>query len=113
MRKQLNSEKSKKLRLIRIVIVELIIMAVSVCVSIMPMPYRLIVPIIIGARSILLKAHQYAKSATMPGAGQCCVGTEQKSKTKKEQNGNAEGKTKDSEKDNKKAVRKDGKSKTK
>lgn len=103
MRKQLNAERSKKLRLIRIVIVELIIMAVSVCVSIMPMPYRLIVPIIIGARSILLKAHQYAKAPPAPEVGHCCGGTEPKSKIKKESKGNA----KESKKDNKKAVRKD------
>ncbi|MDE6441898.1 MAG: hypothetical protein K2L12_03980, partial [Clostridia bacterium] len=61
MKKLKDTEKFKKIRLIRIVTVELIIMTVSVCVSIMPQPYNIIVPIIIGARSILLKARLYAK----------------------------------------------------
>ena len=82
MRKQQKTEKSKKLRLIRIVTVELIIMAVSVCVSIMPMPYRLIVPIIIGARAILMKAHQYAKAPPAPEAVHSCATSEPKRKKK-------------------------------
>ena len=107
MRKQKNAEKSKKFRLIRIVTVELIVMAVSVCVSIMPMPYRLIVPIIIGARSILLKAHQYAKTPPAPEVVHYCGGTELKDKTKKESKrserkaGKAEEKTASKKADNK------------
>ena len=55
-----------KLRAVRIILTEIIFMAVSVCVSIMPMPYRLIVPIIIGTRSILLKARVYFKENPLP-----------------------------------------------
>lgn len=85
MRKDKAPEKTKKRRLIRVVIVELIIMVVSVCVSIMPMPYRLIVPIIIGARSILLKAHQSVKTPPAPEVVHCCGKSEEKPKSKKKQ----------------------------
>ncbi len=110
MRKQQRTEKSKKLRLIRIVTVELIIMAVSVCVSIMPMPYRLIVPIIIGARAILMKAHQYAKAPPAPEAVHSCATAEPKRKSKTEIKSIEQNKFKDEEAaGNKKTARKGGK----
>ena len=106
MRKQRNAEKSKKLRLVRIVIIELIVMVVSVCVSIMPMPYRLIVPIIIGARSILIKAHQYSK--TLPASGIAQNYDVQETKPNKRNKSNVQSKEKDGGKAIQKATRTKG-----
>lgn len=50
-----------KLHVVRVILTEIIIMTVSVLCCVMPMPWRLIVPIIIGARSILIKAHTRQK----------------------------------------------------
>jgi len=43
-------------KVIRAVIIETVIMTVEILCCLMPMPWRLIVPIIIGARSIIMQA---------------------------------------------------------
>lgn len=44
------------------VIVEIAIMALEILCCLLPMPWRLIVPIAIGARAIITKAIRYVKS---------------------------------------------------
>lgn len=56
----------RKLRIIRIVITEILVMALGVVCCIMPMPWRLVVPILIGTRSILIKAHMRMKEPLPP-----------------------------------------------
>ncbi len=83
----------RKLRIARIIITEIIVMALGVICCIMPMPWRLIVPIIIGTRSILIKARARLKEPLPP-------------ELPKEENVNAQKASKaERKKDNKKAVR--------
>lgn len=51
----------RKIRIARIILTEIIVMALGVLCCIMPMPWRLVVPIIIGTRSILLTARKKLK----------------------------------------------------
>ncbi|MCM1296737.1 MAG: hypothetical protein NC311_14460 [Muribaculaceae bacterium] len=43
------------------VVIEIVVMAVEIGCCILPMPWRLVVPIIIGARAIIIKARKYAQ----------------------------------------------------
>lgn len=100
--------KRSKAKLVFAVIVELAIMAAGVCVTIMPMPYRLIVPIIIGARAILVKAHQFAKASPAPETVHCCGVAEAKRKSKTEIKSIEQNKQKEETAGNKKTARKGG-----
>lgn len=49
-------------KLIFAVIIEIVIMAIEILCCLLPMPWRLVVPIVIGARAIISKAIRYAKT---------------------------------------------------
>ena len=53
----------RKLRIFRMIATEIIIMSLGVLCCVMPLPWRLVVPIIIGARSILLRARARLKES--------------------------------------------------
>lgn len=44
------------------VIIEIVIMATEILCCLLPMPWRLVVPIVIGARAIISKAIRYVKT---------------------------------------------------
>lgn len=58
MRKAKDPFKARKRRIVIGVIIEIIVMSVGVLCCILPLPWRLVVPIIIGAREIILKTYR-------------------------------------------------------
>ena len=54
----------RKLRIFRMIATEIIIMSLGVLCCVMPLPWRLVVPIVIGTRSILLRARAKLKENT-------------------------------------------------
>lgn len=59
---QRKREQVNKKKVIVGVIIEIVIMATEILCCLLPMPWRLAVPIAIGARSIIAKAVRYVKS---------------------------------------------------
>lgn len=53
------------------VTVEIVIMSIEILCCLLPMPWRLVVPIVIGARSIIAKAVRYVKSPQTPPVVYC------------------------------------------
>lgn len=58
-------------KLIFTVTIEIVIMAIEILCCLLPMPWRLVVPIIIGARAIIAKAVRYVKSPQTPPVVYC------------------------------------------
>lgn len=76
----------RKLRIVRLILTEIAVMSLGVMCCVMPMPWRLIVPIIIGTRSILIKARLQLKQPLPPAPAQ----SKQRTKTKGGKKANAE-----------------------
>ena len=66
MRKRKKTAKARKGKIAFAVIIEIAIMAVGVICCILPLPWRLVVPIIIGAREIIIKAIRVTKKPAEP-----------------------------------------------
>lgn len=60
MRKAKSPAKARKRRIVWGVIIEIIVMTIGVLCCLLPMPWRLVVPIIIVAREIILQAYRMA-----------------------------------------------------
>lgn len=72
----------KTRRIVISVIIDIVIMAVGVCVCLLPMPWRLVVPILIGMRSIIKDAILEAKKPVQPSIVHYCGGVQDKPKTR-------------------------------
>lgn len=68
MRKVKLPDRSRNRRIVWSVIIEIIVMSVGVICCILPLPWRLVVPIIIGAREIILKAYRITREPGRTGA---------------------------------------------
>ena len=64
-------------KIITAVVIEIVIMAVEILCCLMPMPWRIIVPIIIGARAIILQA---IRSYNQPKCSYCSSPASQKTR---------------------------------
>lgn len=73
-RKVADPEKVRKRKILRGVVVEIIVMAVGVLCCTLPLPWRLVVPIIIGARDSILKAWREIKEPPEPKQVVYCNG---------------------------------------
>lgn len=76
-RKQKNPEKARKRKIITAVVIEIVIMVIGTLCVLLPLPWRLFVPIIIGAREIIKKAVQKLKEPPPPALVHCCGASEQ------------------------------------
>lgn len=74
-------ERARRNKIRRAVVIEIIIMAIETLCCLLPLPWRFLVPIIIGARTIILKAHDKMKEP--PAEIHCCGGNMQEKKDKK------------------------------
>lgn len=82
-KKQKNPEKARKRKIITAVIIEIVVMIIGTLCVPLPLPWRLFVPIIIGAREIIKKAVQKLREPAPPALVHCCGATEPKPKTNK------------------------------
>ncbi len=81
--KQKNPERVRKRKIITAVVIEIVIMVIGALCVLLPLPWRLFVPIIIGAREIIKKAIQKLKEPAPSALVHCCGATEPKPKTNK------------------------------
>lgn len=65
------SKQPNKAKIAVAVIIEIVIMAIEILCCLLPMPWRLVVPIVIGARAIIAKAVRYVKSPQTPPVVYC------------------------------------------
>lgn len=86
MRKARDPAKARKRKIIIAVIIEIVVMTIEVVCVLLPMPWRLVVPIVIGARAIIMQAVR--KSKEQPQVVHCHGDLPLKT-TQKRSNGNA------------------------
>lgn len=81
--KNVNPETERKRKIRRAVIVEIIVMSAGVLCCMLPLPWRLGVLIVIGAREIILKGIKAAKEPPAPAVVHCCGGDKPKTSKRK------------------------------
>lgn len=69
MRRTADVEKIRKRKIIRAVIIEIIFLIMDVLCCLLPLPWRLLVPIIVGSRAIIVQAVR--KSREQPQVVHC------------------------------------------
>lgn len=77
--RNVNPETERKRKIRRAVIVEIIVMSAGVLCCMLPLPWRLGVLIVIGAREIIIKGIRAARE-NPPNAPHCCGAKEPKRK---------------------------------
>lgn len=82
MRKK-DAEKARRRKIRRAVTIEIIVMSVGVLCCVLPLPWRLGVLIVIGAREIILKGIKAAKEPPAPAVVHCCGGDKPKTLKRK------------------------------